>query len=151
MKNAEVTPAVRLLIQSGILPVNTLQQLKGWRLLPEDCVKSHGSQPVTLESEWGTVKEFVDSLDAAIKQEASTIRETELDRIGKFVPCQLIIEGEEPFRTSVFVDRLGHVILPGELKYEQTKHVHFYDKLHEVSRVESRYQGERLVAWVCYL
>ena len=125
--------------------------MKGWRLLPEDCVESHGSRPVTLASEWATVKEFVDSLDSAIKQEAATIRETELDRVGKFVPCQLIIGEEEAFNTSVFVDRLGRVILPGEAKYEQTVCVRLGDKAHPVSRVESRYQGEQLVAWVCYL
>ena len=85
-----------------------------------------------------------------MRHEAETIRETELDRLGGFEIGRLET-ADENWEASIFVDRLGRVVLPGESKYENISSVSLGGKTHKVTRVEPRYQGTRLAAWVYYL
>ena len=152
MSNEETSPAVRLLIKSGVVPANVLQQLVGWRLLPEACAQSLGSQPVTMTSEWKTVEAFVHALEAALRDEAQTIRETEFNQSGGFERGWLHIVGHESREENLFVDRLGRVVLPGDQTYEGVIAVSLIGSTRrKVTRIEPRYKGNRRVAWVCCL
>ena len=152
------SPAVKLLIQSGMIPENTLQQLINWKLLPGGYSSLHGDKPVSLESKWTTVEEFVDRLRAALTEEMGIIRETELDRTGGFrkaqmkacAPCCDTMHTLPD--TEVFVDRLGRVLLPARDPYTHVELVSLDGgAFREIVRRESRYEGEKQVAWVCYL
>ena len=156
--NQSVPPAVKLLIQSGVIPENTLRQLISWKLLPETSSSLHGDHPVSLESKWTTVEEFVDRLRASLTEEMGIIRETELDRTGgfrraKLKACSSFCETmhELPDR-EVFVDRLGRVLLPARDPYAHVELVSLDgNPFQEIVQREPRYEGENQVAWVCYL
>ena len=154
----EGSPAVRLMIQSGLVPKNVVQQLVNWRLLPEDFVQSTGSDPVSLESKWETVESFVDELGQAITKEMSTIRQTELDKSGHFEEAYLTFADKTLSRTQdIFVDRLGRVVLPAKPEYEMLESISFMSVngegkvTKEVVNKEPRYEGTRRSALVIYL
>lgn len=158
MKNAEeLSPAVKLMIQSGAVPQNALQQLINWRLLPEGSEESHGEREVTLESEWSTVEEFVGDLGKALSEESASIRETSFDTASSIRKAWLIFEDiQKPSSNeNVMLDRLGRVVLPGGDEYADVCEITFseYEGLHkrEVVKKEPRHQGKERVAWVCYL
>jgi hypothetical protein len=148
------SPAVKLMIESGMVPNNLLRQLVGWRLIPEALEQSSGGHPVTLENEWNSVEDFVRGLRSALRSEAATIRETELDRVGGFKDGVLHYAldtsclGE---MGELFVDRLGRVILPSHPRYEDVKAVDLDGVKKQVARIDARYEGEERVAWVLEL
>ena len=87
MPNQNVSPskAVKVVIQGGLVPKETVQQLIRWGLLPDNSRELIGSLPGNdFETQWGTVEEFVKTLGAALAKEAAVIRETELDPAGGF-------------------------------------------------------------------
>ena len=149
------SPAVKLLIQSGMVPEKTVRQLINWRFLPETSVDLHGSQEVTLENEWESVEEFIANLRKAITDEEGAIRETELDFAGEYEEVTLRIKDGASETMRVFVDKLGRVILPSEPKYGNVESICIHNgsgRLEkEVLKREPRYQGERLASWVYYL
>ncbi len=157
MKGEEISPAVKLMIESGAVPDNTLQQLINWRLLPEGSAESHGERKVTLESEWPTVEKFVDDLGKALSQESASIRETSFDTASSIKKAWLIFEDiQKPASNeNIMLDRLGRVILPGGDEYADVCEITFseYEGLHrrEIVKKEPRFQGKERVAWVCYL
>lgn len=171
----DISPSVKLMIESGLIPENALQQLVNWRLLPEDSVELHGNKPVNLEKEWTDVEAFIHELKGALDQEAQTIRETELDQVGEyreatltFRSCAQIPDSDVSIlRTGnftqtlqVFVDKLGRVILPARNEYEHLESITFTDgsngseirtEPRPVTNTEARYRGPKIVAYVIYL
>ena len=158
-------PSVKLMIQSGLIPENALQQLVNWRLLPETSVESSGSRPISMEKEWDDVESFVYELRTALDEEAKTIRETELDQVGEYRNVAVRIPSDTEAGVDwasetldVFVDRLGRVLLPPKKKFEQAISVTFLDDenggestLKKVVQVENRFKGQKLAAYVIYL
>lgn len=151
------SPAVKLIIQSGMVPDNVLQQLANWKLLPEGSKQSSGSPQVSLEQEWDSIEEFVAQLRDALSKEFREIRETDLSRSGGFHKALLHYE-ESGFDAveEIFVDRLGRVILPAsEPAYRTLKGVTLMDGppeiRQEVVKTEVRYKGEEETDLVLYL
>lgn len=145
-------PAVKLMIQSGIVPKNIIQQLIHWRMLPEDSEESIGSHPVTLEDEWPTVEAFLESLKSALVEEMKTIRETDLDQTGGFRDAWVILDNGTKFAEKLFVDRLGRIVTPASLRWERLTAVEFLgQKARPVVNKEPRYEGSDQVAIVHYL
>ena len=152
------SPAVKLMIQSGLVPTNMVQQLVNWRLLPEDFVESTGSEPVTLEHGWPTVESFVTELNKAITEEMATIRQTELGQSGHFEEVFLVFADSTLNRTQdVFVDRLGRLVLPAKPEYETLLTVSFRSMngeertVRKVVNKEPRYEGAHRSALVICL
>lgn len=149
--------ATKMLVQAGVIPKNTLQQLVNWRLVPEGYVESHGAQPVSLDmGDSEKVGRFTDDLCAAITKDMAEIRETELDRSGSYRKALLEFEhkhlNDNDVSSDVFVDRLGRVITPAEQPWTQLKRVQFAgEQPHKVVKKEKRYAGDKVVAFVIYL
>lgn len=146
-------PAVKLMIQSGMVPKNAVEQLINWKLLPPTFSSLHGDSQVSSESEWETVEDFVKSLNLSLTEEMGTIRETELDRSGGFQLATLVEAPEGVARVEhVFVDKLGRVIFPVSKKFADVETVSLSQgPFLDIVRREPRYDGDRQVAWVCYL
>src|SRR6185369_3070069 len=61
---------VKMMVEAGIIPKHTLQELANWRLLPEDYVASHGVRPVRLDTtNPSDVEEFVKNLGEALTKD----------------------------------------------------------------------------------
>lgn len=135
-----------------------------------------GTRQINMEKEWDDVESFVDELRTALDDEAKTIRETELDQVGGYqeaaltypreygIPpdseTDLVVDKDAQVIESiqVFVDKLGRVILPAKVKYEQLLSVTFLDEengsepiVRNVVRVETRFKGKKVSAYVVYL
>lgn len=154
MTTNELPPAVKLMIQSGMIPESTIRQLINWRLLPEDSEKLIGSQTVSLEGAWATVEKFVDTLKESLVDEMKTIRETELDRPGGFRDAKLYYSGKMGKGTceKVFVDRLDRVVTPVIPKYGKLTAIRFVGgPIRLVVKQEVRFEGDQKVAIVHYL
>jgi hypothetical protein len=107
---------------------------------------------VSLESEWDSVEGFVHNLKAAISEEMSSIRQTELDKIGGGFRSAILAPGEDT-PIQVFVDKLGRVILPADTDIKSLSTIQFDDNgaVRTVVQFEPRYEGDKQVAWVVYL
>lgn len=154
MTSSDLPPAVKLMIQSGVIPKSAVQQLINWRLLPEDSEKLTGNQVVNLESAWESVEKFIDNLKGALVDEMKTIRETELDRPGGFRDAKLYFNNRlgKGLSEKVFVDRLERVVTPAEKKYEKLTAVRFVGgDIRPVLKNEARFEGDQKVAIVHYL
>ena len=148
---AETSPAVKIMIKSGLLPENVLQQLVGWRLLPEHLKNSCGGHPEPFENEWSSVEEFLADLRNAHDTEALLVRETELVKAGGYFPATLACQGED-ICCDVFIDRLGRVVLPGGANVEKITGVSVRGaNVQKVLNREPRYRGDQIIAWVLYL
>ncbi len=146
--------STKMLIEAGVIPRNTLQQLANWRLLPEDYVESHGVHPVKLDtSNSEEVTRFVKELSVAITKDMAEIRETELDRTGNYCAARVWFSNADPagYPKDVFVDRLGRVVMPVSEKLFE-KVLFDDDKVpRKVVKREPRYEGDKIVALVTYL
>lgn len=154
MSTPELPPAVRLMIQSGVIPESAVRQLINWRLLPEDSEKLLGNQPINLESAWESVERFIENLKTALVDEMKTIRETELDRPGGFRDAKLYFSHRvgRGYHEKVFVDRVERVVTPATEKYEKLTALQFVGgPLRHVIKQESRFEGDQKVAIVHYL
>jgi len=148
--------STKMLVEAGIIPKNTLQQLTNWRLLPEDYAESHGTHPVRLDTNDPVeVKRFVKELGAAITKDMAEIRETELDRSGCFRQARLEFTDRslDSDKCDVFVDRLGRVVTPNGEPWTLLETVLFENEtgVRGVVKREPRYEGDRVVALVTYL
>jgi hypothetical protein len=155
----------KMLVEAGIIPKNTLQQLTNWRLVPEDYAGSHGIHPVRLDtSDPKEVNRFVKELGVAITKDMAEIRETELDRSGSYRKALLAfkdghlddyIGGKDGMlrkEVDVFVDRLGRVVTPAGEPWTQLEHVQLAgEPERKVVKHEQRYEGDKIVALVVYL
>jgi hypothetical protein len=154
MTPQDLPPAIKLMIQSGMVPESMIRQLINWRLLPEDSEKLIGNQTVSLEETWETVEQFIDTLKSALVNEMKTIRETELDRPGGFRDAKLYFNNRVGNVSSekVFVDRLDRVVTPAEDKYSVLTAVQLLGgPIRSVLKHESRFEGDQEVAFVHYL
>ena len=149
-----------MMIQSGLVPENVVLQLVNWRLLPEDSARLTGSRPINMEKEWDDVESFVKDLRSALDVEAQTIRETELDPDGGYrsVSVQVPSDTQDWVAVEAFVDRLGRVFLPPRPAFGEAISVIFLDEgnggnseTRKVVRVESRFRGEKVAAYVVYV
>jgi hypothetical protein len=116
-----------------------------------------------MEKEWDDVESFVYDLKAALDEEARTIRETELSVAGEYREAVLSFRMEEDGtgseeRVQALVDRLGRVLLPPDARYQDVEEVAFLDEGNgggpsnkRVIKVEGRFKGEKLAAYVAYL
>lgn len=157
MSQSDPSKSVRLMIQSGIVPKNALQQLINWRLLPEDCAGLSGTKPVSIEKGWDTVKDFVDELGEALSEEDRSVRETQLEHSGGYRKAHLkFSDSSLNITTDVFVDQLGRLILPPEQVYQELTGAIFIDtnggeNLRGICNLEKRYEGSTVSAFVVYL
>lgn len=128
-----------------------------------------GQSPISMEKEWDDVESFVSDLKTALDHEAKTIRETDLDLTGGYHNVSLRIRAQklDPNATwyseyveseEVLVDALGRVILPAREKYQDLLSITFLEEgngqppaVKEVAQVESRFRGNKVVAYVVYL
>lgn len=154
MTTPELPPAVKLMIQSGVIPESAVKQLINWRLLPEDSERLIGSQPVNLEGAWDTVEKFIDTLKEALVDEMKTIRETELDRPGGFRDAKLYFNHRVGRAVSekVFVDWCDRIVTPAEDRWEQLTSVQLVGgPIRQIVKQELRFEGDQKVAIVHYL
>ena len=156
--STEQSKSVRMMIQSGLIPKEALQQMENWRLLPEGSVELAGTREVTIEKGWDTVSEFVEDLNEVLSLEDRSIKETSLDKSGGFKKADLVfadhsLDGEE----DVFVDMLGRLVLPPEQKYQELMSVTLKMSnggppvVQQVVNMETRYEGNYVSAFVIYL
>jgi hypothetical protein len=141
-----------LLIEAGIIPKNTLQQLINWRLVPEGSEQSHGKRPATTTDERSS---FAQELSLALTQDLAEIRETELDLVGDYETAVLNYDSNRSTQTKVFVDKLGRVILPFEegtiTLPVMSVSLPAGSALRKVVRSEMRYLGDKPTSQVLYL
>ena len=154
-KRKEKTPAVQLIVQSGLVPKNVLHQMKAWKLIPENLEEEAGSHPVSLESGWTTAEAFVKELDRVISEEAATIRETEFLASNELEVVWLTARGHDP-RVAVpaVVDgNLNRVVLAKPWSRLNVKSISRDGgkTFHAVIATEERYSGDEPFALVCYV
>ena len=150
------TPVVRLLIRSGLVPENVLQQLSKWKLLDPRAVILDG----TSELGWAQAADFARALESLIHQENVTIRESEVVS-GTFKRAWLFYRYEtvqRHVRKDVVVDKMQRIFVPvGAVEGEEIVAVSFADSLEDavssplaVVNIETRYSGEEKAAYVLY-
>ena len=143
-----------LMVEAGIIPKNTLQQLVNWRLIPGDLEESHGKHLVKFDSSNELeVHQFVKDLGEALQQDMTSIKETELDQAGGYEKALLMDSHGGRIYCDVFVDRLGRVVVPMDKpdRGEITKVAFGANNPRQVIRIETRFLGDRPVAKVIYL
>ena len=148
--------STKLLVEAGIIPKNTLQQLTNWRLLPEDYAESHGAHPVHLDTNDPVeVGRFVKDLGTAITKDMAEIRETELDRPGGYHKAHLMFQDPnlDTYGCDVFVDRLGRLVTPSGEPWTLLDKVQLDDDRdpRKVIKREQRYEGDKVASLVIYL
>jgi hypothetical protein len=146
--------STKMLIEAGIIPKNTLQQLANWHLVPEDYVESHGVHPVVLDtSDPEKVSRFVKDLSVAITKDMAEIRETELDRAGDYRTVRVWYHdgASSGYAKDAFVDRLGRVVTPASEKLFDLVQLNGEEAPRKVVRREPRYEGDKVVSYVSYL
>lgn len=146
--------STKMLIEAGIIPKNTLQQLVSWRLLPEDYAKSHGTRKVSLDtSNEEEVDEFVKDLGNAITKDMAEIRETDLTQSGGYQ--RVLLEFENSTLNGIYdvlVDKLGRLVVPAGSPWNRALWATCEDGVRKiVLKCEDRYSGDRLTAQVIYL
>jgi hypothetical protein len=97
------------------------------------------------------VEEFVESLQKAITEQMSEIRETSLDS-GRLVTVSLWWTHVNT-TARVYLDSLGRFIIDGTPNNQAITGISYphNDSPREVVRVEPRFEGPDCVAYVCYL
>lgn len=150
--STQTSPAVKLMVQSGMVPENTLRQLIHWRLVPGTLGSEVPDEPV-IEKEWESVESFLAELKDAISQEMADIRYTDFNRSGVFHRVTVAFNDGSCAEIDALVDKIGRVIVPGTKENERIEHVAFgpSSEMKPVLRTEARYEGERVGAWVMYL
>src|SRR6185295_15395931 len=83
---------VEMLIKSGIIPKNAVQQLEHWKVLEEGTAETVGSQPVSLESDSEQARQFTEELRQQMEIDNQTIRETELAPVGETMDVWIVWE-----------------------------------------------------------
>src|SRR6185369_3329237 len=144
---------VKMMVEAGIIPKHTLQELANWRLLPEDYVASHGVRPVRLDTtNPSDVEGGVKNLGEALTKDMAEIRETSLDEPGEYVTISYwCSDGWVGANYSVRKDKLGRLLFPNEPHWQHLTMVQFEDgpRIH-ITKKEPRYAGEKLIGLVAY-
>jgi hypothetical protein len=116
-----------------------------------------GSREGFSAAEWGSAEEFVGQLQKLIDEGDRTIRETDFAVAGTFRDVTLHIEqpdGLYKFDLAIVLDKLDRVFVPvGEFDRDRIIGVSIpkTSEMKNVVRRESRYEGEKEVAYVLYL
>lgn len=142
--------STELLVQSGVIPENTLRQMVQWKSLPEETLQSYGSRQVTLENGKKEVTQFVSRLQKNLDQESLDIRETEFSAL-EYTRVTVHFPSGEKEALDAGLDRLGRIHLPWRAGLETVAYVSHGTGKSRVLRVEPRYRDQKQVAWVCYL
>lgn len=143
--------AVQLVIKSGMIPEEMLQQLVAWKLLPESAAEQAGSQPVSLEHGWRTVEEFVDTLGQAIDKESVQIKETRLASNKRFERIHMMFDNDDDgYMTLAIVESEDCVAVPATGK-RNPREIVIRNVKREVWKIEERFQGDELTTLVCHL
>lgn len=140
--------AVQLIVQSGMIPEEMLQQLVAWKLLPEKVKAQAGSRPVSLEREWRTVEDFVDTLGKVIEKESVELKETTIESNGRFERVDLIFNKEPTLRELALVGD-NCVTIPATIK-KHPEAVVLHGEGREVLKVEERFHCGELTTLVCH-
>jgi hypothetical protein len=148
--------ASKLLIEAGVIPKNTMQELVNWCLLPQDYAESHGARPLRLDTaNPEEVSRFVGDLGKALVRDMAEIRETDLNRSGSYKKAVLYFSDQnlDGSVQDVFVDCLGRIITPQGEPWLRLTAAHFEGESspRKAVRKEPRYDGEVLTAQVVYL
>jgi hypothetical protein len=155
------TPAVRLLIQSGVIPENALRQLVKWKIFDKKVLDQtpDGSPPTSLSAGWETPDQFVDALTELIELEQDTIRETDFEVAGAFKTVWFKW-GNGRFdkkERQVLVDNMGRVFVPRSMLKNGNRIVQavsFTPNSSDLQRViseETRFNGTEAVVTVLNL
>lgn len=107
-----------------------------------------------MESEWGSVEEFVSDLEGVMDTEESEIKETELSTPGRYTT--VIVRSGNKGRVKsetmdVMVDKLNRVYLPPRFANREVKSVEIGGVRHDIQKADERYEGDDVVSVVCYL
>jgi hypothetical protein len=148
------TPGVKLVIQSGIIPKETLEQLVKWKLLPKEALEEAGSRKASLEADWSDAAAFVGHLDELINKEAEAIRESEFTLPGELVPVTVKMIGQPLFHGDAYKDRMGRIFLGGRFYRKGVQAIQVgpgAGPMKTVVKVEERFVGDRPSWVVCYL
>lgn len=99
---------------------------------------------------WVSIDLFVQELQAAIEEEANTIRETELSMPGKHLVV-LVDNGQrkKPEKTDAWVDKFRRIHLPP--RFESVQRISVNGEFKKVTKTDSRWEGTERTSIVCYL
>lgn len=148
------TPGVKLVIQSGIIPRETLEQLVKWKLLPKEALGEAGSRKASLKAGWSNAEAFVEHLDELISKEAQAIRESQFSLPGELVPVTVKTVGRPLFHGDAYRDHMGRIFLGSDFCGKGVQAVQVGPKagpMKNVVKIEERFIGERPSWVVCYL
>jgi hypothetical protein len=144
----EVRPAVKLLIESGMIPGDIVSQLVKWGHLPQSAEASIGTHRVSLESGRTIVENFLDKLNQLVDEDQEAVRETSFT-YGRYQ--QVEIGGET---VDLMIDGMGRIIVPEHIfcsgKVESVR-LGSSREDHKILRAEPIFQGRETVAWALYL
>lgn len=149
--------SMEMLIESGIIPSGTVQQLVKWRAVPEKMGQLAGHRPVSLEKDSEEATRFAEDLANQVTREEQSLRETEFEVAGK--PHKVTVhfgDGSEITNVTVNTDQFGHVHVPTTVFTNGRRKVIKSIALKgeaaiEVVAQEPRFTGERVTTLVCRL
>lgn len=110
-----------------------------------------------MDSGLDEINKFIKDLGLAIADEMGSVKETDLNRPSAPIEMWVKVKGmDTEFPVEASIDVMGRVILPPDDKFSKATHVILAGKLGvkaitKVHRVEPRYTGQEVSAWVCYM
>lgn len=135
--------ATRMLIASGLIPKQMIEQLVNWKALPEEALTEAGSHEGFSEDK---ARKFLEYLEQLVDEEQESVRETSLGIEGDLTFVWL--EGMSPGAPLMLLqDKMGRIHIPAHfIEAEDVKKVRVgqYNNELEVVRVEEEYMGEDL-------
>jgi hypothetical protein len=150
--------AVELIIEAGLVPQGTVQQLVNWRALPETMTGLHGRRPVSLERDSTEAAKFAEALATQVAREEQSIRETEFTPMGSATVVRVhFSDGTLHSNVQVVVDKHGQIHVPaiifhnGRPKGIESIAFNLEEVPTPVISVEPRYTGEKVTSYVCQL
>jgi len=144
-----MSQSTEMLVKAGVIPKESLKEMKNWKTVEEETVQSHGSRKVSIEENPEVAEEFTATLKEVIDQDMQEIRETDF---GPTKPISVSV-GVDGGTIGVMasVDNLGRVHLPYRRRFAGASTIHVGDDVRKIIRIEERFHDEKPVAWVCYL
>jgi len=139
----------RMLVESGIVPQNTLQQLVRWRAIDPDLAERHGSRPVSLEKDSSEAQVWADQLSDCLDREAGEVRETDFTgkkNVTVYIQWANLRLGVT--NTTASIDPIGRVVLPSHLfdasmrKKVAAISIGTPDNFRDVVQAEKLHQGD---------
>jgi hypothetical protein len=141
---------MKMLIESGVLPMGAVLQLEKWKVLEEGTAAQAGTRPVSLDGDSEAARKFTTDLREALDEENSTIREMALDTHLTSVTAREVVWHQSEGAGStlalsnveIHMDKLGRVHMAAEAG--DLAGVVIGEKSYLVVDVEHHYIGEKL-------